>query len=277
MAETPAGSGGRVARPLRLTLAYDGTPFVGWQRQAQGVSIQGLLEEALARIEGRAVTVTGAGRTDAGVHALGQVAGVSLANPIEPAVLLRALNAVLPPEVRVIDVCAVAPSFHARHSAHSKTYRYLIVNGPLVVPFEWRYAWHVTERLGTERMIAAAALLEGEHDFAAFRATGSTVKTTVRHVHRSVISVEPTAAAATPWTFPIDRSGVQRLVYEVSANGFLRHMVRAIVGTLVEIGAGRREPDVISKALSSGDRAHVGPTSPACGLCLVRVDYRDGA
>ena len=277
MTETPAGSGARFARPLRLTLAYDGTPFVGWQRQAQGVSIQGLVEEALARIEGRAVTVTGAGRTDAGVHALGQVAGVSLVNPIEPAVLRRALNAALPPEVRVIDVCAVGPSFHARYSAQSKTYRYLIVNGPLATPFEWRYAWHVAGHLHTDRMIAAAALFEGEHDFAAFRATGSTVRSTVRCVYRSAMSLEPTAAEETPWAFPVERAGVRRLVYEVSANGFLRHMVRAIVGTLVEIGAGRREPDSILRALSSGDRAHAGPTAPACGLCLVRVDYRDGA
>ena len=172
-------------RTLKLTLAYDGTPFVGWQRQAAGTSIQGLLEDALARIEGAPVAVIGAGRTDAGVHAWGQVASVRLASPIDPATLRRALNAVLPPEIRVTGLREMPPAFHARYAAISKTYHYRIVNGPTSTPFEWRYAWHVCERLDVDRMGAAAALFEGEHDFAAFRATGSSVKTSVRLVSRS--------------------------------------------------------------------------------------------
>jgi tRNA pseudouridine38-40 synthase len=184
---------------------------------------------------------------------------------------------VLPPEVRLIDVHAVAPAFHARYSAQSKTYRYWIVNGPLATPFEWRYAWHVPERLDMERMFAAASLFEGEHDFAAFRATGGSVKTSVRRVHRSSVAVVAPGTKPADWAFPIDRADVRRLVYEIAANGFLRHMVRAIVGTLVEIGTGRRELAAIETALASGNRADAGATAPACGLCLVSVDYPEGA
>ncbi len=272
-------SGGRrlgPGRTLKLTLAYDGTPFVGWQRQAKGTSIQGLLEEVLARIEGAPVTVIGAGRTDAGVHACGQVASVRLMATIEVAALARALNATLPPDIRVIAVDEVPSSFHARYSAASKTYRYQIVSGPVATPFEWRYAWHMSERLDLDRVSAVAALFEGEHDFAAFRGSGSSVKTSVRHVHRSRFSRVAVAAAqpGCAWGFATeDPPGTERVVYEVTASGFLRHMVRAIVGTLVEIGAGRREPGSIERAFRSGNRNDAGATAPACGLCLVRVEY----
>jgi tRNA pseudouridine38-40 synthase len=263
-------------RTLKLTLTYDGTPFVGWQRQADGTSIQGLVEEALARIEGAPVSAIGAGRTDAGVHACGQVASVRLTATIDVAVLARALNATLPPEIRVIAVDEVPSSFHARYSAASKTYRYQIVNGPVATPFEWRYAWHVCERLDFERMSAAAALFEGEHDFAAFRGTGSSVKTTVRHVSCSRFSRLAAAPAQSGCAWGLateDPPGTERLVYDVTASGFLRHMVRAIVGTLVEIGTGRRVPASIEQALRSGNRKDAGATAPACGLCLVRVEY----
>jgi len=262
-------------RTLRLTLAYDGTPFVGWQRQAEGISIQGLVEEALARIEGAPVTVVGAGRTDAGVHSCAQVASVRLTATIELATLARALNAMLPAEIRVTGVDEAPASFHARYSAVSKTYRYQIVNGPIAMPFEWRYAWHVGERLDVGRMGAAAALFEGEHDFSAFCATGSRVKTSVRHVSSSRLSCADAAAfRGCAWGLVAeDLPDTQRLVYEVKASGFLRHMVRAIVGTLVEIGAGRREPASIERAIRSGDRNDAGPTAPACGLWLVGVDY----
>jgi tRNA pseudouridine38-40 synthase len=263
----------RPERTLKLTLAYDGTPFVGWQRQAEGLSIQGLVEQALSRIEGGPVTVVGAGRTDAGVHACGQAASVRLTSAIEVAALRRALNAMLPPEIRVTGAQQVDPSFHARYSAESKTYRYTIVNGPVLTPFEWRYAWHVAERLEVARMSAAAPLFEGEHDFAAFRGTGSSVKTTVRRVQGSRLSQVAPGKEWAPWDCAIDDRSATRLVYEVTANGFLRHMVRAIVGTLVEIGAGRRELASIERALGSGRRADAGPTAPACGLCLVGVDY----
>lgn len=261
-------------RTLKLTLSYDGTEFVGWQRQAEGASIQGLLEEALARIEGAPVTVTGAGRTDAGVHACGQVASVRLTNAIDLATLARALNATLPPGIRVIDARSAPSSFHARYSAASKTYRYQIVNGPIATPFEWRYAWHVPEHLDVGCMSAAAQLFEGEHDFAAFRSAGSAVKTSVRRVFASRLSPATAASGCATWG-PAGRepAGTERLIYEVTANGFLRHMVRAMVGTLVEIGAGRRDPASIEKALKSGNRADAGPTAPACGLWLVGVDY----
>ncbi len=278
MADTPPDAGtDRPGRTLKLTLAYDGTPFVGWQRQADGVSIQGLVEDALSRIEGRPVAVIGAGRTDAGVHACGQAASVRLTGAIDLAALRRALNAMLPPEIRVTDVQQVPSSFHARYSARSKTYRYQIVNGPNATPFEWRYGWHVPERLDAERMSQAALLFEGEHNFAAFRGTGSGVKTMVRHVYGSRISRAAPEAGWAPWGCAIeDPSAAERLIYEVTANGFLRHMVRTIVGTLVEIGAGRRDASSIEKALASGSRADAGPTAPACGLCLVSVKYAEG-
>ncbi len=263
--------GARVPRMIKLVLAYDGTPFVGWQRQADGISIQGLLEEALARIEGNPVAVIGAGRTDAGVHACAQVAGVRLSSGIDPGALQRALNATLPPEIRVRNVEQVDESFHARHAARSKTYRYQIVTGAALSPFEWRYAWHVAGRVDLKAMQAAARLFEGEHDFAAFRATGSSVKTTVRRVYRSSLARAGVGDGA-PWGCDDPRPGA-RLIYEVCATGFLRHMVRTMVGTLVEIGTGRCDAAAIGKALASGDRADAGPTAPACGLCLVEVEY----
>ncbi len=262
------------ARTLKLTLAYDGTPFVGWQRQAQGTSIQGLLEDALARIDGGPVAVTGAGRTDAGVHAIGQVASCDVRTPHDTATICRALNAMLPPEVRVLSVENANPRFHARHSATSKTYRYHIVNGSIASPFEWRYAWHVSGRLDLGRMRAAAERLVGEHDFGAFQSTGSSVSTSRRRVDRSVVFTGDSPCAA--WWRAEAPEGSEmhvRIVYEVTASGFLRHMVRAIVGTLVEVGAGRREPGSIEDALASGARDDAGPTAPACGLWLIRVDY----
>jgi tRNA pseudouridine38-40 synthase len=269
-----ADADARPARTFRLTLAYDGTPFVGWQRQAQGVSIQGLIEEALARIEGAPVTVIGAGRTDAGVHARGQVASARLTSAIDPQTLRRALNATLPPEVRVTALEEAPPGFHARHDARGKTYRYLIVNDPVVTPFDWRYAWHLAERLDVVAMASAAARIEGEHDFAAFRAAGSSVRTSVRRVSRSRVLTGDDASGAGPWGSRAEPgAGGTRLIYEVTADGFLRHMVRTLVGMVVEIGVGRRGLDAIDRALASGDRASVGATAPASGLCLVSVAY----
>ncbi len=261
-------------RTLKLTLTYDGTPFVGWQRQAEGTSIQGLVEDALSRIEGAPVAVVGAGRTDAGVHACAQVASTRLTSAMDLATLGRALNANLPREVRVTRIDEMPASFHARYDATSKTYRFLIVNGPDATPFEWRYVWHVCERLDVVRMGDAAALFEGEHDFAAFRGAGSSARTSVRRVMASRLTP---VCAGHPWPAQACAGGTpggERLVYEVTANGFLRHMVRTIVGTLVEIGAGRRDTAAIARAFSSGNRADAGPTAPACGLWLVHVDYR---
>jgi tRNA pseudouridine38-40 synthase len=243
-------------RTLKLTLAYDGTRFVGWQRQSEGESIQGLLEDALARFEGAPVSVNGAGRTDAGVHALGQVASVRLTSTHDPATLVRGLNAQLPQDIRILAVDERDERFHARFSARSKTYRYQIRNAPIASPFERAYVWHLAEPLALQAMSRAADLLVGTHDFAAFRSAGSDVSTTVRTVTRS------------GWH---EVSG--RLTYEIAGDGFLRHMVRAVVGTLVEIGRGWRQPEEISGLLQGGTRAQAGATAPPHGLYLVAVDY----
>ena len=243
-------------RNLKLTLAYDGTRLVGWQRQAEGDSVQGLLEDALARFEGAPVTVHGAGRTDAGVHALGQVANAQLTCAHDAETLTRALNAQLPEDVRVLAVEEVSPVFHARFTARSKTYCYQIRHGRIADPFERAYVWHMPERLRVEAMRAAAGVLVGTHDFAAFQSAGSPTRDTVRTVTQSTLD---------------DRDG--RMTYEITGNGFLRHMVRAIVGTLVEIGRGFREPESMASLLRRSARADAGPTAPPRGLFLVRVDY----
>jgi tRNA pseudouridine38-40 synthase len=192
---------------FKLTLAYDGTDFVGWQRQASGVSIQGLVEDALRELDGRAVTVSGAGRTDAGVHALGQVASFSLDRAIESDALARAVNARLPKTVRVVSAIEAPPSFHARFTAYAKTYRYRIWNGPVMSPFEHRYAWHVVGPLDVSAMSAAAGRVEGRHDFASFQATGSATTTTERTIVASRIeelhywnTKQPATASFATWS-----------------------------------------------------------------------------
>jgi tRNA pseudouridine38-40 synthase len=263
-------------RTLKLTLAYDGTDFVGWQRQAEGVSIQALLEDALSTIEGRRVTVTGAGRTDAGVHALGQVASVVLAHALETAVLRRALNAMLPPEVRVLAVEEAAGGFHARYGARAKAYRYVVENAEVASPFARRYVWHVPQPLAVEAMADAARAIEGRHDFSAFQAAGSAAATAERTVVSSTLRVAGKADLYwRPSGLAAGGAGGEgrTLVYEVTGEGFLRHMVRVIVGTLVEIGAGRREAGAMPAIIASRDRQAAGPTAPACGLCLVRVEF----
>jgi tRNA pseudouridine38-40 synthase len=261
---------------FKITLAYDGTDFVGWQRQASGVSIQGLLEDALRELDGRAVIVSGAGRTDAGVHALGQVASFSLDRAIECGALVRAVNAQLPKTVRVLSARETPPEFHARFAARAKTYRYRIWNGAVVSPFEHRYAWHLAGALDVSAMGAAARRVEGRHDFASFRATGGTNSTTERTVLVSrVIDPDDANDAKENPCFSGGASGDVRalITYEITGDGFLRHMVRTIVGTLVEIGRGRREVDWIDAVLASRDRAAAGQTAPAAGLFLVAVDY----
>ena len=244
---------------FRITVAYDGTDFVGWQRQAAGISIQGLLEDALAELDEAAVTVLGAGRTDAGVHALGQVAAFTLTRAIGAAAVVRALNVRLPLSVRVLEAEEMAADFHPQFAARSKTYRYRIWNSDVVSPFERLYAWHVFGALDIAAMHEAARLLEGTHDFAAFQRTGSDVKTTERTIFASAIG----------------RSAIgdSLITYDVVGNGFLRHMVRAIVGTLVEIGRGRRPPEWMREVVASRNRSDAGVTAPAAGLFLVRVTY----
>ncbi len=248
-------------RNLKLTLQYDGTNYIGWQRQPVGTSIQALLEDALAPIEGRAVTVHGAGRTDAGAHALAQVASVNLQAALDTATLGRALNAVLPEDVRVIEVEEMPAGFHARFSATGKTYEYRIVNAPFVDAFLFRYVWHVPQTLDIEAMGAAAAPLVGRHDFAAFQ--GSAEGAVVSSTERSLEAIEWEAG----------RAYNEPLIVRIAGDGFLRHMVRNIVGTLVEVGVGRWDPKRPGQVLESGNRALAGPTAPARGLFLVGVRY----
>jgi tRNA pseudouridine38-40 synthase len=246
-------------RTLKLTIEYDGTDFVGWQRQAEGVSIQALLEDALAPVEGGPVRVHGAGRTDAGVHALGQVATLAVSASHDTHTLQRALNAVLPPAVRIVEIAEALPDFHARFSAVSKTYEYRIVNAPFVSAFLNRYAWHVPAPLNLDVMREASRALIGTHDFAAFQGAGATVSSTVRTIHSLVW--EPGDSFNRP------------LVMRIEGDGFLRHMVRNIVGTIVETGAGRWSGSRMAEILESRDRRQAGPTAPAVGLFLVRVKY----
>jgi tRNA pseudouridine38-40 synthase len=269
---------------FRITIAYDGTDFVGWQRQASGTSIQGLLEEALRALDDRDVAVTGAGRTDAGVHALGQVAAFSVTRALPADAIARALNARLPDAVRILAAVEVPPSFHPRFDARAKTYRYRIWNGDVLSPFERRYAWHRTGALNVDAMQQAAQLLAGEHDFAAFMGTGSDVVSTVRRVLASRMA---DCGLRVDCGFPIadlPRSALRNesalrnpqsalLCYDITGTGFLRHMVRTIVGSLVEIGCGRRPTEWMTHVLESRDRAQAGPTAPAMGLFLVGVDY----
>ena len=243
---------------FKITLAYDGTGLVGWQRQDAGTSIQGLLEEAFGELDGRPVSVIGAGRTDAGVHALGQVAHVSIGRSIDTRSLVAAINVRMPPTVRLLEASEVTGAFHARFHARRKVYRYRIWNAEVASPFEHLYAWHVPAPvLDAAAMDAAARCIEGSHDFAAFRSAGSDARTTDRSVFASRVR----------------REGGSLVTYEIAGDGFLRHMVRTLAGTLVEVGRGKRPPEWVADVLASRDRARAGQTAPPEGLFLVRVEY----
>jgi tRNA pseudouridine38-40 synthase len=256
-------------RTFKIVVSYDGTDFGGFQRQSNARSVQQVLEEALAPIDGRDVIVSGAGRTDSGVHALGQVASFKLSGSISPNELRKALNATLSAagsnDVRVLAVEEAAEDFNARFSARAKLYQYRIVNAEVVSPFDRRYAWHVPRALNLEDLRDAARALEGEHDFASFQSSGNNVTTTVRTI------------TASHWTQTPLQEGGRLLIYEIAGNGFLKYMVRAVIGTLVEIGSGRRPVDSMERLLVSGNRADAGPTAPPHGLYLVRVDYGTAA
>tara|TARA_B100000029_G_scaffold476737_1_gene521126 strand:- start:1390 stop:2148 length:759 start_codon:yes stop_codon:yes gene_type:complete len=251
-------------RTLKLTLAYDGGDFVGWQRQPVGRSIQGELERAFKEIEGRHVDVHGAGRTDAGVHALAQVASVRLEHDIETEPLARALNAKLPLSVRVLLVEHVQDQFHARFSSCRKVYRYFIAPGLVVSPFVRRYAWHVAEPLDFSAMGRASAAFVGQHDFSAFQAVGSDVETTVRSISEVSLGTRK---------LPGIESTEELISVDVIGDGFLRHMVRIMVGTLIAVGKGQRPANAIRDVIRSGERESAGVTAPAHGLFLVNVDY----
>ncbi len=241
---------------IRLTLEYDGALYSGWQLQSGQDSIQARLESALANIFVENVRVRGAGRTDAGVHARGQVAAFDLPRPFDPAELRRALNALLPADIAVIAAFAVEDDFDPRRDARSRIYEYRVLNQECRSAFEYRYAWLVREALDLAVMNAAARVFLGEHDFAAFRTLGSEERTTMRRVD------------ASEWR----RQGAV-FTYRVEASAFLRHMVRTMVAAMVEVGRGKRSVDDVARLLEKCDRALSPAAAPACGLSLIEVRY----
>lgn len=245
-----------IMRTVRLFLQYRGTGYHGWQIQPNILTVQGVLEEALARLLGGPVRVTGASRTDAGVHALRQVASFPTERLLPPDAIRSALNAMVPRDIRVLDASDAPPGFNARRRARSKSYGYLILNTPIPSPFWLDYAWHLGPPLDVEAMRSALSALRGTHDFSSFRAADGGEKDPVRTVysckvrrHRGMVAVF------------------------VSADSFLHHMVRNIVGSLVEVGRGARRPEWIARVLEAKDRRLAGPTAPAQGLWLLRVRY----
>ncbi len=244
-------------RNIRLLLEYDGAGYHGWQRQKNALTIQEVVETALAKLTGEAVKLLGSGRTDAGVHARGQVANFHTLSHIPLKAFHAGLNSLLPRDIAVLDAAETSPEFHARKSARVKTYEYRILNRAQPSPLNRRYAWVVREPLDLEAMAQAAAALPGEHDFAAFRASGGSPG----HAVRKVLAAAWRQAAA------------GRLYFTITANGFLRGMVRSLVGTMVEIGQDKRPSSDLPGLLMSGDRTAAGPTAPAHGLFLVEVVY----
>jgi tRNA pseudouridine38-40 synthase len=249
-------------------VAYDGTAYAGWQRQANGPSIQAALEGALGPLAGGAVTAVGAGRTDAGVHADGQAVHVDLPEGIDPAVVVRATNTRLPADIRVRSAALVADDLHARYSAQSKTYRYAWLVSRVGHPLLARTHWLVSPPVDLAAMALAASRLHGTHDFAAFQSTGTPVSSTVRTITGVDVGVRPAADVG------LQLSDDERVVeLELRGDGFLRHMVRAIAGTLLDVGYGRRTPEEMDVLLAGAARSDAGPTAPPHGLTLVRVEY----
>lgn len=246
---------------LLLGLEYDGSDFCGWQLQDDRRSVQGVVEQAIAKITQETVRISGAGRTDAGVHARGQCAHFDTETRLSPLELRRALNAVLPDDVAVTRVAAVSPDFHARNSALEKGYDYRILRAATASPLRRRQTWHLRGRLDLEAMRAAARSLLGEHDFAAFRGAAGGAdpdQGTVRTLRRLEI-----------------RAQDDEVRVRAEARGFLRYMVRNLVGTLVEVAQGRRGPEDPARVLASRDRSQAAPAAPAHGLCLLAVRYPD--
>lgn len=242
-------------RRIKTTIAYDGGDFHGWQVQPGLPTIQGILEEVVSEIEGKPVHVAGSGRTDAGVHALRQVGAFTLENPIPLPNLKRAMNRLLPPAVRILHLEEVAPTFHPRFDARSKTYEYRIARDEACNPFEWRYVHHYPYPLEEDRMAQLAPVFEGTHDYSAFAAADDSDeegKSKVRTIYSSILERHP-----------------GRLVYRVRGSGFLKHMVRNLVGTLIEAGKGN-----IADWTALPEKS--GPTAPAKGLFLIEVDYGNG-
>ncbi len=283
-----------MSRNLKLTLAYDGHDFAGWQVQPGRATIQGTLAVALEKLTGEKLLPQGSGRTDAGVHALAQTASVAIASPIPAANLARALNDILPQAIRVLSVEEVAAEFHARKSAVAKTYHYRIFRGEICPPFLARYVYHHPYPLDEPRMIEAARLVEGEHDFTSFAAVDPERNRTPQHAQESARTAIPDRAKAARSGSPgsgdpdrdndepnnvrtIFRSEWQRagdeLQYTVRGNGFLHHMVRNLVGTFLMVGKGSLKVEDVRRILELRDRSAAAATAPASGLALVNVEY----
>jgi tRNA pseudouridine38-40 synthase len=249
-------------RNLKLTLSYDGHDFAGWQVQPDRVSIQGTLVSAFEHLTGEKILPQGSGRTDAGVHALAQIATVSIESPIPAANLVRALNDVLPRSIRVLSVQEAPPDFHARRSAVAKTYRYHIYREAICSPFQARYVYHHPYPLDESRMISSASLVEGEHDFTSFAAVDPETRkegqeiNNVRTIFRST------------WHTHADE-----LIYTVRGSGFLHHMVRNLVGMFLLVGKGSLKKEDVRRILDLRDRSAAAATAPASGLFLVSVEY----
>jgi len=250
-------------RRIKIVVSYDGTDYHGWQVQPGLATIQGVLEAVISEIEGGRVDVAGSGRTDAGVHALAQVAAFSIDNPIPVDNLRRAMNRLLPRDIRVLSADEVAPDFHPRFQAKRKTYEYRIFRGEICPPFERRYVYHHPYPLAVEDMIAVAPLLEGEHDFAAFAASDDRDElepSKVRTIFCSRLTLEKGPEG-------------ERLIYRVTGSGFLKHMVRNIMGVLLEVGKGNVDRAGLLVRLAPGCGIPSGPAAPARGLFLVGVEY----
>ena len=246
----------------KLTVAYDGTAYAGWQVQLGQPTVQGMLEKAMARVAKARVAITGSGRTDSGVHALGQVASLLTdAWSAPPERLAVALNSKLPADIRVLSSERMPGDFHAIRDAIGKRYRYQIQLGGVRDPFEHRYRWYFAAPIEVEPMCEAAKHLVGTYDFASFQAAGSDRKSTVRTVRDLVVAEDR------------GRGGCRGLVIEIEANGFLYNMVRNIVGSLLEVGRGKEAPDWLARVRDAADRTVAGPTAPPQGLFLVKVNY----
>jgi tRNA pseudouridine38-40 synthase len=243
-------------KTIRLTIEYDGTAYVGWQIQANGLAVQQVVEEALTRLLGEPTRLISSGRTDAGVHALGMAAHFVAPRDLPLSAYREGLNRLLPADVAVREAAEVAADFHARFDAKGKWYRYSILHAPVRSPLAARTSWHLRGPLDEEAMREGAAALDGTHDFAAFRASGCDAATTVREIH----AVE------------LARQG-NLLHIDVKGSGFLRNMVRIMVGTLVEIGQGKMSIAQLRELLRGGGREGAGKTAPPQGLCLMEVWY----
>lgn len=244
-------------RNIKLTIEYDGTNYFGWQIQPKGETIQGVIEERLKKITSEHVHLIGAGRTDSGVHALGQVANFKTNSNIDIFSLKRALNSLLPEDIVIKKVEEVDLGFNARKHAKTKVYEYRILNRETPSVFLRRFTWHIPYKLNLGEIKKATEILIGEHDFSSFRSSGSTAKNSIRKIFRA------------EWK----RSRDGLVLFEIEANGFLKQMVRSIVGTLIEVGRGKIDVETFKKILESKDRRKAGPTAPANALILKEVKY----